>query len=189
MSELGRAQESPMPRAGIVPMRVLIIWITITADCEISLIMVCMVLSQDIVQGDPVTVIPWDHIGVQNHMRTHKRVQQSNISIGCRWSPCFWWKRLESVYFSLSESCRFRSLVRNIQSLSACLKGQATAFYLGLSPLDRTSYHRLVQKFTERFGSVRQQSRYLTKFETRKRKSGEVIASLGDYLTLLAQTA
>ena len=57
MSESGRAQESPVPRA-IVPMRVLIIWITITADCEISLIMVCMVLSQDIVQGDPVAVIP-----------------------------------------------------------------------------------------------------------------------------------
>ena len=74
-------------------------------------------------------------------------------------------------------------------TLSACLKGQARAFYLGLSPLDRTSYHRLVQKFSERFGSVRQQSRYLTKFETRKRKPGEAIASLGDDLRLLAQRA
>lgn len=74
-------------------------------------------------------------------------------------------------------------------TLSACLKGQARAFYLGLSPLDRTSYYRLVQKFSERFGSVRQQSRYLTKFETRKRKLGETIASLGDDLRLLAQRA
>lgn len=74
-------------------------------------------------------------------------------------------------------------------TLSACLKGQARAFYLGLSPLDRSSYYRLVQKFSERFGSVRQQSRYLTKFETRKRKPGEEIASLGDDLRLLAQRA
>ena len=72
-------------------------------------------------------------------------------------------------------------------TLSACLKDQAGAFYLGLSPLDRSSYYRLVQKFSERFGSVRQQSRYLTKFETRKRKSGETMASLGDDLRLLTQ--
>ena len=71
-------------------------------------------------------------------------------------------------------------------TLSACLKGQARAFYLGLSQLDRSSYCKLVQKFSERFGSVRQQSRYLTKFETRKRNPGETIASLGDDLRLLA---
>ena len=41
--------------------------------------------------------------------------------------------------------------------------------------------------FSERSGSVRQQSRYLTKFETRKRNPGETIASLGDDLRLLAQ--
>ena len=35
--------------------------------------------------------------------------------------------------------------------------------------------------------AVRQQSRYLTKFETRKRNPGETIASLGDDLRLLAQ--
>lgn len=74
-------------------------------------------------------------------------------------------------------------------TLSACLKGQARAFYLGLSPLDRSSYYKLVQKFSERFGSVRQQSRYLTKFETRKRRPEETIASLGDDLRLLAQRA
>ena len=39
-------------------------------------------------------------------------------------------------------------------TLSACLKGQTRAFYLGLCPLDRSSYCRLVQKFSERFGSV-----------------------------------
>ena len=44
-------------------------------------------------------------------------------------------------------------------------------------------------KFSERFGSVRQQSRYLTKFETRNRGQGETIASLGDDLRLLAQRA
>ena len=72
-------------------------------------------------------------------------------------------------------------------TLSACLKGQARAFYLGLSPLNRSAFCRLVQKFSGRFGSIRQQSRYLTKFETRKRNPGETIASLGDDLRLLAQ--
>ena len=74
-------------------------------------------------------------------------------------------------------------------TLSACLKGQARAFYLGLIPKDRSSYHRLVQKLSERFGSVRQQSRYLTKFETRMRGPEETIATLGDDLRLLAQRA
>lgn len=72
-------------------------------------------------------------------------------------------------------------------ALAACLKGQARAFYLGLNPVDRSSYCRLVQKFSERFGSVRQQTRYLTKFETRRRNLGETIASLGDDLRLLVQ--
>ena len=63
-------------------------------------------------------------------------------------------------------------------TLPACLKGQARAFYLGLSPEDQSSYHRLVQKLSERFGSVRQQSRYLTNFETSESGSAETIASL-----------
>ena len=80
-----------------------------------------------------------------------------------------------------------RSEMDKALTLSACLKGQARAFHLGLSPLDRSSYYRLVQKFSGRFGSARQQSRYLTKFETRKRKPVETIASLGDDLRLLVQ--
>ena len=44
-------------------------------------------------------------------------------------------------------------------------------------------------KFSEWFGSVCQQGRYLTKFETRNRGQGETIASLGDDLRLLAQRA
>ena len=74
-------------------------------------------------------------------------------------------------------------------TLSACLMGQDRAFYLGLSPLDRSSYHRLVQKISERFGSVRQQSPYLTKFETRQRRPEEPIASPGDELRLLSKRA
>ena len=74
-------------------------------------------------------------------------------------------------------------------TLPACLKGQARAFYLGLSLEDQSPYHRLVQKLSERFGSVRQQSRYLTKFETSESGSAETIASLVNDLRLLAQRA
>ncbi|MES9884510.1 MAG: hypothetical protein ABW185_27000 [Sedimenticola sp.] len=74
-------------------------------------------------------------------------------------------------------------------TLASCLKGQARSYYLALSATERSSYTGLVNKLTERFGSTRQQNRYLTKFETRSRRPGEDIASLGDDLRLMAQRA
>ena len=73
--------------------------------------------------------------------------------------------------------------------LSFCLKGSARTFYIGLSDQDRMSYKRLVKRLEERFGSLKQQSRYLARFETRRRLQGETIASFGDDLRLIAQRA
>ena len=74
-------------------------------------------------------------------------------------------------------------------TLASCLKGPARTFYLGLREPERRSYCVLVQKLNERFGSSRQQTRYLTKFETRRRLVGETSASYGDDLRLIAQRA
>ena len=73
--------------------------------------------------------------------------------------------------------------------LSACLRGPARIFYLGLTPAEKRSYSVLVCKLDERFGSTRQQNRWLTKFEARKRQPNEAISSLGDDLRLMAQRA
>ena len=74
-------------------------------------------------------------------------------------------------------------------TLASCLKGPARTFYLGLREQERRSYFILVQRLNERFGSSRQQTRYLTKFETRRRQAGETSASFGDDLRLIAQRA
>ena len=51
-----------------------------------------------------------------------------------------------------------------VLTLASCLKGSARTFYLGLRPGEQRIYAVLVQKLSERFGSTRQQTRYLTKF-------------------------
>lgn len=76
-----------------------------------------------------------------------------------------------------------------VLGLSANLRGPARVFYMSLSPVERKDYHSLVYKLSQRFGSVRQQNKWLSKFETRKRQQGESIAALGDDLRQMAQKA
>lgn len=60
---------------------------------------------------------------------------------------------------------------------------------MSLSQDERADYYRLVDKLAQRFGSVRQQNKWLGKFEARKRQQGESIAALGDDLRQMAQKA
>lgn len=73
--------------------------------------------------------------------------------------------------------------------LAACLRGQARTFYMGLSAAERTSYPMLVKRLTERFGSARQQSRWLMRLEARRRRPGEAMATVGDDIRRMAQRA
>lgn len=98
------------------------------------------------------------------------------------------WDQYISHFQNCAELGRWSDSDKTL-TLASCLKGQARSFYLGLTPFDRNSYPGLVRKLTERFGSTRQQNRYLTRFETRVRKPGEDIAALGDDLRLIAQRA
>lgn len=95
-------------------------------------------------------------------------------------------------YFSHFSNCADLGRWSNEEkalTLASCLKGSARTFYLGLRPKEQRVYAILEQKLSERFGSSRQQTRYLTKFETRKRNIGEAVASYGDDLRLLARRA
>jgi hypothetical protein len=74
-------------------------------------------------------------------------------------------------------------------TLAASLKGQARVFYTSLSQTDRSSYRGLVNVLEQRFGSARQQARWLSRFQARTKLFGESIAAFGDDLRLLARKA
>lgn len=74
-------------------------------------------------------------------------------------------------------------------TLAACLKGQARAFYTTLSRHEKVTYEDLAHALEQRFGSARQQTRWVSKFQTRLKLVGESIAAFGDDLRLLARKA
>ena len=76
-----------------------------------------------------------------------------------------------------------------VLALAAALKGPARTFYISLSQTEKRSYHILVQRLGQRFGSTRQQNRWLSRLESRKRRQGESIAALADDLRQMAQRA
>lgn len=73
--------------------------------------------------------------------------------------------------------------------LAASLRDQARTYYMSLSPEDKESFHSLSGKLNQRFGSSRNQNRWLSKLEMRKRLPGESIAVLGDDIRQMAQRA
>ena len=76
-----------------------------------------------------------------------------------------------------------------VLTLAAKLKGQARVFYTSLPIRDKRSYRSLLARLEQRFGSARQQSRWISRLQARVRRPGESIAALGDDLLLMAQKA
>ena len=74
-------------------------------------------------------------------------------------------------------------------SLAASLRGPARTFYISLAPREKRTYEGLVKELGHRFGSTRQQNRWLSRFESRTRQSGESIAALGDDLRQMSEKA
>jgi hypothetical protein len=62
-------------------------------------------------------------------------------------------------------------------------------FFISLAKSERNNYETLLMKLGHRFGSLRQQNRWLARFESRKRQPGESILALGDDLCQIAQKA
>ena len=76
-----------------------------------------------------------------------------------------------------------------VLALAASLRGPARTFYISLSSEEKRSYTALVRQLGQRFGSTRQQSRWLSRLESRKRLTGEPIAALADDLRQMSQRA
>ena len=76
-----------------------------------------------------------------------------------------------------------------VLALAACLRGPARTFYISLPAEFRQPYEVLITKLEQRFGSSRQQNRWLSRFESRRRKPTESIAALADDLRQMSQKA
>ena len=74
-------------------------------------------------------------------------------------------------------------------ALAASLRGPARTFYISLSSREKSTYDDLALQLGYRFGSTRQQNRWLSRLESRTRQTGESIAALGDDLRQMSQKA
>jgi hypothetical protein len=74
-------------------------------------------------------------------------------------------------------------------ALAATLRGPARKYYTSLSLREKAGYDILANRLRSRFGSDRQQCKWLSKLEGRKRTSDESIALLGDDLRQMATRA
>jgi hypothetical protein len=74
-------------------------------------------------------------------------------------------------------------------ALAGSLRGAARTFYTSFVPAERECYDVLVERLGQRFGNARQQSKWLSRLEARKRGPGESISALGDDLRQMAQRA
>jgi len=98
------------------------------------------------------------------------------------------WEQYFSHFNNCAELGRW-SEYEKLLVLSSCLTGIARTFYIALQEQERSTYRGLVRRLEERFGSTRQQTRYLTRFETRKRQQDETVAMFGIDLRLISQRA
>lgn len=98
------------------------------------------------------------------------------------------WEEYISHFEICAELGRWREQDK-VLSLAAALKGPARTFYISLSIREKRTYEALVQRLGQRFGSTRQQNRWLSRLEMRKRKPGETVAALADDLRQMAQRA
>ena len=98
------------------------------------------------------------------------------------------WEQYISHFKDCAELGRWNDQEK-LLTLAACLRGQARAFYTTLNRQDKASFRDLSYALEQRFGSARQQTRWVSKFQTRLKLVGESIAAFGDDLRLLARKA
>lgn len=98
------------------------------------------------------------------------------------------WEEYISHFEICAELGRWREADK-VLALAAALRGPARTFYISLGQIEKRNYAALVQKLGSRFGSTRQQNRWLSRLEMRKRQSGESVAALADDLRQMAQRA
>ncbi|CAC5418989.1 unnamed protein product [Mytilus coruscus] len=98
------------------------------------------------------------------------------------------WEEYISHFEVCAELGRWRDADK-VLALAAALRGAAMTFYISLEQTEKRDYGILTQRLGLRFGSTRQQNRWLSRLEMRKRNPGESIAALADDLRQMAQRA
>lgn len=107
-------------------------------------------------------------------------VKQEPYSGSEDWEECI-------SHFTLCSEVGKWSEQERVLVLAASLRGPPRTFYISLSKEEKHNYTTLVKDLSQRFGSSRQQSRWLSRLEGRKRKQDESIAPLGDDLRQMSQ--
>lgn len=98
------------------------------------------------------------------------------------------WEEYISHFELCAELGRWRATDK-VLALAAALRGPARTFYISMEQSEKRNYAVLTQKLGARFGSTRQQNRWLSRLEMRKRQPGESVAALADDLRQMAQRA
>jgi hypothetical protein len=76
-----------------------------------------------------------------------------------------------------------------VLTIAACLRGPAYTSYISLPAEFRQPYEVLTTTLQQRFGSSRQQNRWLSTFKSRQSKPTESIAALVEDLRKMSQKA
>ncbi|CAC5419936.1 unnamed protein product [Mytilus coruscus] len=98
------------------------------------------------------------------------------------------WEEYISHFEVCAELGRWREADK-VLALAAALRVAAKTFYISLEQTEKRDYGILTQRLGLRFGSTRQQNRWLSRLKMRKRNPGEAIAALADDLCQMAQRA
>lgn len=98
------------------------------------------------------------------------------------------WDRYHSYFEDCAELAMW-SEKEKLLYLATSLKQKARLFYDSLPAHEKRSYESLIVRLEHRFGSRRQQTRWLSIMQNRFRGKNESIASFGDDIRLNAQRA
>jgi hypothetical protein len=96
------------------------------------------------------------------------------------------WEEYMSHFEIFAELGKWRETDK-VQALAAALRGPATTFYICLGQGEKRNYAALIQRLGLKFWCTRQQNRWLSRLEMRKRKPGETVAALADDLRQMSQ--
>lgn len=98
------------------------------------------------------------------------------------------WDQYIAYFEDCAELCRW-SEREKLLYLSTSLKQQARVHCSSLARDEKSTYVALVYSLEQRFGSKRQQSRWISKLQNRTRGRNETIGGFGDEIRLYSQKA
>lgn len=98
------------------------------------------------------------------------------------------WEQYISYFEDCAELCQWSNREKLLY-LATSLKNQARVHYSSLTTEEKGSFRLLTFNLAQRFGSRRQQSRWISKLQSRARERNETIGAFGDDIRLLSQKA